>query len=58
MLEEYGRQHADTLAQVNNISRDEFLSTLNQRAVNEDMNIVMKNYQQELDTPIISSSFR
>jgi len=55
MLEEYGRQHADTLAQVNNISRDEFLSTLNQRAVNEDMNIVMKNYQQELDTPIISA---
>lgn len=55
MLEQYGRQHATTLAQVNQISVDEFLSTLNERARNEDMNIVMKNYQQELNTPIRSA---
>ncbi|CAF3833915.1 unnamed protein product [Rotaria sp. Silwood1] len=55
MLEEYGRQHAGTLAQINNTSIDEFLSTLNERAKNEDMNVVMKNYQQELNRPIISA---
>jgi hypothetical protein len=55
MLEEYGRQHADTLAEVNNIGIDQFLSTLNERARNEDMNIVMKNYQQELNSPIRSA---
>jgi hypothetical protein len=55
MLEDYGHQHANTLAQINNISLEEFLSTLNQRAINEDMNIVMKNYQQELNAPIKSA---
>ncbi|CAF3282615.1 unnamed protein product [Rotaria sp. Silwood2] len=55
MLEEYGRQHAGTLAQINNTSIEEFLSTLNERARNEDMNVVMKNYQQELNRPIISA---
>ena len=55
MLEEYGRQHAGTLAQVNNISVEEFLATLNERARNEDMNVVMKNYQQELNSPIRSA---
>jgi hypothetical protein len=55
MLEEYGRQHAETLAQANDISLEAFLSTLNQRAMNEDMNIVMKNYQQELNSPIKSA---
>ena len=55
MLEEYGRQHAPTLAQVNQVSVDEFLATLNERAAQGDMNIVMKNYQQELNTPIRSA---
>jgi hypothetical protein len=55
MLEEYGRQHANSLAEINNINLNEFLSTLNQRAINEDMNIVMKYYQQELNTPIKSA---
>ncbi|CAF1060779.1 unnamed protein product [Rotaria sordida] len=55
MLEEYGRQHADSLAQINNTTVDEFLSTLNERARNEDMNVVMKNYQQELNRPIRSA---
>ncbi|CAF0983277.1 unnamed protein product [Adineta ricciae] len=55
MLEEYGRQHAGTLAQVNNVSVEEFLATLNERARNEDMNVVMKNYQQELNSPIRSA---
>jgi len=55
MLEDYGRQHANTLSQINNISLEEFLSTLNQRAINEDMNIVMKHYQQELNAPIKSA---
>jgi len=35
--------------------RREFLSTINERARNQDMNIVMKNYQQELNTPIRSA---
>jgi hypothetical protein len=51
----YGRQHAQILAGINNISTEEFLSTLNQRAMNEDMNIVMKFYQQELNSPIRSA---
>lgn len=55
MLEEYGRQHADVLAQINNTNTEEFLSTLSQRARDEDMNIVMKYYQQELNTPIRSA---
>jgi hypothetical protein len=55
MLEEYGRQHANRLAEINNITEEEFLSTLNQRAINEDMNIVMKCYQEELNSPIRSA---
>ncbi|CAF3085971.1 unnamed protein product [Rotaria socialis] len=55
MLEEYGREHAGTLSQVNNASLQEFLSTLNERARNEDMNIVMKNYQLEMNQPIRSA---
>ncbi|UJR15273.1 hypothetical protein I4U23_002227 [Adineta vaga] len=55
MLEEYGRQHASTLAQVNNVTVEEFLSTLHEHARNEDMNVVMKNYQQELNSPIRSA---
>lgn len=55
MLEEYGRQHANVLAQVNNSGIEEFLSTLTERAKNEDMNIVMKNYQLEMDKPIRSA---
>jgi F0F1-type ATP synthase membrane subunit b/b' len=55
MLGEYGRQHAAALAQINDIPVEEFLKTLNQRAVDEDMNIVMKYYQQELNAPIRSA---
>lgn len=55
MLEEYGRKHASALAQINNISTEEFLSNLREGARNEDMNIVMKYYQQELDKPIRSA---
>jgi hypothetical protein len=55
MLEDYGRQHSHTLAQINNIPVEEFLQTLNQRAIDEDMNIVMKHYQQELNSPIRSA---
>ena len=57
MLEDYGHRHATTLAFIDNMNIAEFLSTLNQRARNEDMNIVMKNYQRELDQPIRSVLF-
>jgi len=55
MLENYGRQHATALAQINQTTVDDFLSTLKQNAINEDMNIVMKHYQHELDSPIRSA---
>jgi hypothetical protein len=55
MLEEYGRQHANALAPINNNTVEEFMSTLHERARNEDMNIVMKYYQQELNAPIRSA---
>ncbi|CAF3910234.1 unnamed protein product [Adineta steineri] len=57
MLEDYGHQHARTLAQVNNLSVEEFLASLNEHATNEDMNIVMKNYQQEMNSPIRAALF-
>ena len=57
MLEDYGRQHAGTLAQINGLTLDQYLATINERAANEDMNIIMKNYQQELNAPIRSALF-
>lgn len=55
MLIEYGQKHATALADVHQMTVDEFLRTLTERATNEDMNIVMKNYQRELDKPIRSA---
>ena len=55
MLIEYGQKHAPTLADIQQMSVEEFLGTLQERASNEDMNIVMKNYQRELDQPIRSA---
>lgn len=57
MLEEFGREHADSLAQIEQLNPGEFLQTLNERATNEDMNLVMKYYQQEMNSPIRSALF-
>lgn len=57
MLEQFGREHAETLAQIDNLPPDEFLQNLKQRAGNEDMNLVMKYYQQEMNSPIRSAFF-
>ena len=57
MLEEFGREHADALAQIDHLPTEEFLQNLTERASNEDMNIVMKYYQQEMNAPIRSALF-
>ena len=57
MLEEFGREHADNLAQIEHLNAEEFLQTVTERATNEDMNLVMKYYQQEMNSPIRSALF-
>ncbi|CAF1284663.1 unnamed protein product [Didymodactylos carnosus] len=57
MLERYGIEHSKQLANIDGVDVDRFLLNLHERALNDDMNIVMKYYQYELDTPIRSALF-
>ncbi|CAF1002647.1 unnamed protein product [Didymodactylos carnosus] len=57
MIEQYGIEHSKQLSHIEHVDIDQFLTTLHERAVNEDMNVVMKYYQYELDQPIRSALF-